>query len=244
MTDESRFGALEALTGRWLKQGFDLLQGGGLFLRKVTSVPTQLPDGRIWHKGSSLFARLNGVTETLATLSAVSALYRLISTSPATRYVDLQWDDIGTATKASDTHGSIGGFGTHLDFGAGTDYTVQFQPVTSPADFSSTAKLQLWLSTPATAGSYKLDPDLREPAIGATGLTTSYAAAAVTSATSATANIMELIEFSFDALGAPVAGRVLLVALQVLNASDTLNVATVAQGCTLWKARIAYTPTL
>lgn len=69
-----RLVALESAVGKMRLTGMDLLKGGGLFIRKVVNVPNpgaSPPDGRIWHLGSNLFARLNGVTETLAVQSLV-----------------------------------------------------------------------------------------------------------------------------------------------------------------------------
>ena len=164
--------------------------------------------------------------------------------TPAVRYIDLYWDDIGTATKATDAHGGLSGQGTHLDLATAANHTIRFQPVTTPADYNGGGQLQLWLSTAATAGDYAIDFDIRETALGVSAETTTYNAAQFTLTTIATANAMEQAAANFT--GGANAGRVMHTTLFMNNndAAYTLNAGAGDVACTLWKARIAYTPTL
>lgn len=170
--------------------------------------------------------------------------------TPQTRITNLQWDDAGTFTRASDTHGSTGGFGTHLDGVDGTDRTIRFAPVAVPTDFSGTMSLQLVVSSRAGNGNHYVRVSAYEIAPGFDGLTTLYEnnpGAAI--ANNATANVTHTLEYVFGSLGGTTSptiaaspnARVIIVTVGFLmaNALDTVNA-----DRTLWHARLKHVPTL
>lgn len=69
--DSRTLKAVRELTDRWKQRGFDLLQGGRLFLKGLPANPTSLPDGLLWHRSDTdaLHARLGGTTETIGLAS-------------------------------------------------------------------------------------------------------------------------------------------------------------------------------